>query len=86
MDRNFFSPKGYNYSYLNFSRALLIPFKNILMEDKRYVITGNRLAKVLLPKVIEEVANYTKCLKEKLKLILLMNEYSIENIDLIEIL
>ena len=59
-------------------------FKNILVEEKKYVITGNRLAKVLLPKVIEEISNYTKCPSGKLKVVLLMNEYSIENIDLIE--
>ena len=59
-------------------------FRNILIENKKYVITGNRIAKVLLPKVIEEISNYMKCPREKLKVILLMNEYSIENIDLIE--
>lgn len=61
-----------------------IKFKNTLMEDKKYVITGNRIAKVLLPRIIEEISNYTKCPREKLKVVLLMNEYSIENIDLIE--
>ncbi len=30
---NFFSPNGYNYSYLNFSRCILQPFKIALMEE-----------------------------------------------------
>ncbi len=32
VDNNFFSPSGYNYSYLNFARELLIPFKSTLMR------------------------------------------------------
>jgi len=30
---NFFSPNGYNYSYLNFSRSILQPFKIVLMQE-----------------------------------------------------
>ena len=61
-----------------------IEFKNLLTENKKYIITGNRIGKILLPKIIEDISKYSKCTKEKLKIILLMNEYSIENIDLIE--
>lgn len=61
-----------------------IEFKNILIENKKYIITGNRIGKILLPKIIDDISKYSKCPKEKLKIILLMNEYSIENIDLIE--
>ena len=33
IDKNFFSPDGYNYSYLNFSRAILAPFRILLMAE-----------------------------------------------------
>lgn len=33
VERNYFSPNGYNYSYLNFSRAILVPFKSALMNE-----------------------------------------------------
>lgn len=59
-------------------------FKNVLIENKKYVISGNRISKILIPKIIAEIANYTKHPAEKTKVVLLMNEYSIENIDLIE--
>ena len=32
VDKNFFSPSGYNYSYLNFAREVLSPFKATLMQ------------------------------------------------------
>lgn len=59
-------------------------FKSLLTENKKYIVTGNRIGKILLPKIIDDISKYSKCPKEKLKIILLMNEYSIENIDLIE--
>ena len=33
INNNFFSPNGYNYSYLNFARELLVPFKEALKEE-----------------------------------------------------
>lgn len=57
-----------------------------LEESKKYIITGKRISKVLLNKFISEIAIYTKVPKEKLNVLLLMNEYSLENIDLIEYL
>ncbi len=59
-------------------------FCNILHENKKYVVTGNRLGKVLLPQIISDISNYSKYNKERLKVVLLMNEYSIENLDLVE--
>lgn len=61
-----------------------VELKNTLFDNKKYIITGNRIAKVLLPKMIEEISNYMKYQKERLKVVLFLNEYSIENIDLIE--
>lgn len=55
-----------------------------LLDNRKYVITGSRLGKVLLPKMIDDIAQYTKLEKAKLKIVLLMNEYSIENLDLVE--
>lgn len=59
-------------------------FRKTFEENKKNIITGSRIGKILLPKIIEEIANYSKIPKEKLKIVLLMDEYSIENIDLIE--
>lgn len=33
INNNFFSPNGYNYSYLNFARSILVPFKVALMSE-----------------------------------------------------
>jgi len=33
INNNFYSPNGYNYSYLNFARELLKPFKLALMQE-----------------------------------------------------
>ena len=55
-----------------------------LLDKRKYIVTGNRMGKILLPKMIEDIAKYTKIEKAKLKIVLLMNEYSIENLDLIE--
>lgn len=55
------------------------------LEDyKKNIITGSRMGKVLIGRFINEIARYTKYAKEKMNILLLMNEYSLENIDLIE--
>ena len=59
-------------------------FCTILQENQKYVVTGKRIGKVLLPKILEDVSIYAKYTIEKMKVVLLMNEYSIENLDLIE--
>ena len=55
-----------------------------LEEAKKYIVTGRRMSKALLNKFITEISKYTKYSKEKMNILLLMNEYSLENIDLIE--
>lgn len=55
-----------------------------LEESKKYIVTGRRMGKALLNKFITEISKYTKFSKEKMNILLLMNEYSLENIDLIE--
>ncbi|MBQ8299960.1 MAG: hypothetical protein IJX99_08965 [Clostridia bacterium] len=55
-----------------------------LEDSKKYIITGRRMGKVLLTKFINEISKYTRYSKEKMNILLLMNEYSLENIDLIE--
>lgn len=61
-------------------------FCRLLEESKKYIITGKRISKVLLNKIVNEIAKYTRYPKEKMNILLLMNEYSLENIDLIEYL
>lgn len=55
-------------------------------DDRKYIITGKRMGKVILIKTISEIAKYMKYPMEKLNILLLMNEYSLENIELIETL
>ncbi len=55
-----------------------------LEESKKYIITGKRMSKALLNKFVLEISKYTKYSREKMNVLLLMNEYSLENIDLIE--
>lgn len=57
-----------------------------LEESKKYIITGKRMSKALLNKFVFEISKYTKYSREKMNVLLLMNEYSLENIDLIEYL
>ena len=57
-----------------------------LEESKKYIITGKRMSKALLNKFVHEISKYTRFSKEKMNVLLLMNEYSLENIDLIELL
>ncbi len=61
-------------------------FKYFLTEKKKQIINGSRMSKALLPLILSEIAKLTKYPEEKMKVLLLMNEYSIENIDLIECL
>lgn len=55
-----------------------------LEEAKKYIVTGRRIEKVMLGKFVEEIAKYTKYPKEKMSVLLVMNEYSLENVELIE--
>lgn len=55
-----------------------------LEDAKKNVITGSKIGKVLIMKIINELSKYTCYSKQKMNITLLMNEYSLENIDLIE--
>ena len=55
-----------------------------LLDKRKYIVTGNRMGKILLPKMIEDIAKYTKIEKAKLKIVLLMNEYNIHHKNLPE--
>ena len=61
-----------------------LDFCRFLEENQKYIVTGRRMSKVVLGKLLEEIAKYSKFPKEKMNVLLLMNEYSLENIDLIE--
>lgn len=61
-------------------------FCKLLEESRKYIVTGKRIGKVLILKMVDEISKYTKYPKEKMNILLLMNEYSLENIDLIECL
>ena len=61
-------------------------FRYFLTENQKQIINGSRMSKALLPLILSELANLTKYPEEKMRVLLLMNEYSIENIDLIECL
>ncbi len=61
-------------------------FCKILEEARKNIVTGRKSGKVLLMKILQEISNYTKYPIQKMKMLLLMNEYSLENIELIEYL
>lgn len=61
-------------------------FCRIVEESRKYIITGKRLGKSILTKIIGEVAKYSRYPLEKMNIVLLMNEYSLENIELVEII
>lgn len=79
---------SYNVQNVVLSKSLSenIEFCKLIEENKKYIITGRRLSKVLLMTLVEEISRYTKYKKEKMNIVLLMNEYSLENIDLIELI
>ena len=61
-------------------------FCKTLEENKKYIITGRNISKVVTFKIIDEICRYTSFPKEKMNVVLLMNEYSLENIELIELI
>ena len=58
--------------------------KKIIYQNNNYIITGNRMYKTLLPKTVKEISEYTKIEMETLKIAILVDEFSIENLDLIK--
>lgn len=63
-----------------------LEFCKAMEENKKYIITGRRIGKVMINKILDEISIYTRYPKEKMDVLLLMNEYSLENIDFIEII
>lgn len=61
-----------------------VKFYRTIEENRKYIITGRRIGKAILPKIVNEISKYMRYPKEKMNLLLLMNEYSLENIELIE--
>ncbi len=59
-------------------------FYQELVKNKKYVITGIRLYKVLILRVLKDISKQMNVNLEQLKIALLINEYSLENIDLIK--
>lgn len=63
-----------------------INFCRVIEENRKYIITGKRMGKSILAKIVGEISKYSKYPLEKMNIVLLMNEYSLENIELIEII
>ena len=63
-----------------------IGFRNIIMQNNNYIITGKKLYKVLIPTIIRDIANLIKYDKEKLNIAILIDEYSADNVELIKII
>lgn len=61
-------------------------FKNVLDENNNYIISGKRMYKVLLPTIIKETSKMMNVSVEKLNIAILVDEYSIDNLDLIKYL
>lgn len=59
-------------------------FCRVLEENRTYIVTGRRLGKSIMIKIINDISKYTMYQKEKMSILLLMNEYSLENIELVE--
>jgi hypothetical protein len=59
-------------------------FHRVIEENRKYIVTGKRMGKAILPKIMNEISKYTRYPKEKMSVLLLMNEYSLENIELVE--
>lgn len=58
-------------------------FCNELLKNKKYIISGRRIYKVLLIRCLKDISNQMKINLSQLKVCLLLNEYSLENNDLI---
>lgn len=54
-----------------------------LVENKKYIITGRRIYKTLIPRILSDVSSQMKVNLGKLKIVLLADEYTVENVDLI---
>ena len=80
--------KKYNVSnvVLNDELSKYENFKNVLNENNNYIISGKRMYKVLIPKIIKETSTIMGIAPEKMNIAILVDEYSIDNLDLIKYL
>lgn len=58
-------------------------FCSELIKNRKYIVTGRRLYKVLICRILKDISNQMEVSLQKLKVVLLAKEYSSENIDLI---
>ena len=80
--------KKYKVSNVVLSNELkeLDDFKNIIMQNNNYIITGRKLYKVLIHTIVRDVASLLKFPKEKLNVAILINEHNADNIEIIKTL
>lgn len=57
-----------------------------LVENKKYIITGRRMYKVLMLRMLKDISKQMNVPLAKLKVVMLINEYSWDNIDLVRII
>lgn len=58
-------------------------FCSELIKNRKYIVTGRRIYKVLICRILKDISNQMKVSLQKMKAVLLAKEYSSENIDLI---
>lgn len=54
-----------------------------LVDNKKYIVTGRRIYKALILRILKDVSAQMKVELGKLKVVLLADEYTVENVDLI---
>lgn len=54
-----------------------------LVDNKKYIVTGRRIYKALIVRILKDVSSQMKVDLAKLKVVLLVDEYTVENVDLI---
>ena len=59
-------------------------FCNELINNRKYIITGRRLYRALICRILKDISSQMEVNIAQLKVALLINEYSIENIELIK--
>lgn len=60
-------------------------FCSTLAENSKYIVTGRRIYKALIFSILKDVSNQMKQDLRNLKIVMLVEGYSVENVDLIKI-
>lgn len=63
-----------------------IDFCKELLDNKKYIITGKRMYKVLMLRMLKDISVQMDIPLPKFKVVMLINEYSWDNIDLVKII